>query len=216
MQPSDFSTILVVGSWGKEQMTLENLRTYGDYRLLAYMDTRNPGIIPLVQDHTIGKLTDVEHITKYAKSAQADIALLLESDTISRAHLFRIMTRYSGNSCYVARMGEKLAGWVMGFNANRMPDTYFLWQIGVNPEMQGNGIAGRLLEYVENDVRSNNGERIELTIDPENLPSERLFARHGYRNISASCGKTTHFNSNEAVINFYSPGRHFMVYEKIL
>jgi len=132
------------------------------------------------------------------------------------AHLFRIITRYAGNTCYVARMGDRLVGWVMGFMAQTMDNTYFLWQVGVDPDLQGRSIAGRLLNYVEEDLSKADCIRIELTIDPENTASIRLFEKYGYRNISAGLGRTTMFNGNEAVINFYSPGRHFMVMEKRL
>jgi ribosomal protein S18 acetylase RimI-like enzyme len=100
--------------------------------------------------------------------------------------------------------------------AQTMDNTYFLWQIGVDPDLQGRKVARRLLSYVEDDLKKSNFRRIELTIDPENKPSIRLFEKHGFRNISRQNGKTTMFNGNEAVINFYRPGRHFMVMEKRL
>jgi len=67
---------------------------------------------------------------------------------------------------------------------------------------------------VENELRKLEFNRIEVTIDPVNLPSRKLFEKMGYQNISERVGKTIEVNGNIAVQDYYKPGRHFMVYEK--
>ncbi len=133
------------------------------------------------------------------------------------AHVYKIMIRYFGKYCYVARKGKRVVGWVMGFPVSANPDTYFLWQIGIDADMQGSGLGTRLLKFVEMDLCEKRCRRIELTIDPENRPSQKLFDKNGYRNRSSTEGSpTTRVNGLEALTDFYSPGRHFMLYEKIL
>jgi hypothetical protein len=56
--------------------------------------------------------------------------------------------------------------------------------------------------------------RIEVTIDPENIVSEKLFIKNGYSNISSKIGPTVLVNKKKAVKDYYSPNRHFMVFEK--
>ncbi len=132
-------------------------------------------------------------------------------------HLYKIMIRYFNNTCYVAKKRDRVIGWVMGFIAPNNPDTYFLWQIGIDPNEQGIGLGSRLLDYVEKDLIKKQCKRIELTIDPENIPSQKLFIKNGYRNRSKDeHSPTAIVNGNEAIIDFYGPQRHFMVYEKIL
>lgn len=131
------------------------------------------------------------------------------------AHLYKILIRFFGDNCYVAHKDGQLIGWVMGFISTVKPDTYFLWQIGIDSEMQGTGLGTKLLKFLENDLRAKNCRRIELTIDPENIPSRKLFNKNGYRNCSRDEGApTTIVNGLESIIDYYNPGRHFMLYEK--
>ncbi|MFO7889879.1 MAG: phosphoribosylamine--glycine ligase [bacterium] len=132
-------------------------------------------------------------------------------------HLYKIMINYFNNTCFVAKKGNRVVGWVMGFISSVKPDTYFLWQIGVDPNEQGIGLGSRLLNFVENDLIKKQCRRIELTIDPENISSQKLFRKNGYRNRSKDePSPTAIVNGNEAIIDFYGPQRHFMVYEKTL
>lgn len=132
------------------------------------------------------------------------------------AHFYKIMLRYFRNTCFVAEHDNKIVGFVMGFISQMHEKTYFLWQIGVSPAMQGKGVGCTLLEYVETELRKIGCNRIELTIDPENIPSTKLFEKSGYKNISDKEGKTVDVNGKTAVKDYYSPGRHFMLYEKYL
>jgi phosphoribosylamine--glycine ligase len=129
-------------------------------------------------------------------------------------HFFKIMLRYFSSTCLVADYQGKLVGWQMGFVSQNDPNTYFLWQIGVHPDMQGRGLGGLLLDSIENKVIELGCTRIELTIDPENISSEKLFLKNGYTNISSKVGPTVLVNKRKAVKDYYSPDRHFMVFEK--
>ncbi len=129
-------------------------------------------------------------------------------------HFYKIMLRYFSSTCLVAEYQNKLVGWQMGFVSQNDHHTYFLWQIGVHPAMQGRGLGGLLLEETEKRAYELRCGRVEVTIDPENLASEKLFLKNNYLNISPQIGNTITVNTREAVRDYYSPGRHFMVFEK--
>ncbi len=131
-------------------------------------------------------------------------------------HFYKIMLRYFGSTCFIAEQGNKIAGFLMGFRSQNHGGTYFLWQIGVGPELQERGIGHLLLEKAEAACRQAGCKRIELTIDPENRNSQKLFESAGYANISREEGETTTVAGNIAVKDYYRPGRHFMLYEKRL
>ena len=131
-------------------------------------------------------------------------------------HFYKIMLRYFGNSCFVADYNGNIVGFVLGFVSQVHDKTYFLWQIGVDKSMRGKGIGKMLLEKVEKEVRKLGCNRIELTIDPKNMSSKRLFEKIGYLNISSKEGRLIDVMGNTAVKDYYKPGRHFMVYEKKL
>lgn len=131
-------------------------------------------------------------------------------------HIYKIILRYFSDTCFVCARDNRIAGFVMGFFSQGRAKTYFLWQIGVSPEMRGRGLGRKLLGYVENELKKAGGERIELTIDPGNLPSLRLFAGGGYKNISGQEGPTVIVNGRAAVKDYYRPGGHFSLFEKFL
>ena len=131
-------------------------------------------------------------------------------------HFYKIMLRHFGNICFVACNGNKIVGVLMGFISQNKPKTYFLWQIGVSSFMQRKGIGALLLRKTEREVKKIGCEKIEVTIDPENISSQRLFEKIGYKNISSKEGEIIEVNDNIAVKDYYKYGRHFMVYEKKL
>jgi phosphoribosylamine--glycine ligase len=132
-------------------------------------------------------------------------------------HVYKILLRYCGNSCFIAEVRNRIVGFVLGLiSRTHSQRTYFLWQIGVSPSMQRTGLGKRLLKEVEKQVTALGCQRIELTIDPENIHSQKLFADMGYGNISHKEGETVEVMGHIAVKDYYKPGRHFILYEKIL
>ncbi|GFO95961.1 N-acetyltransferase GCN5 [groundwater metagenome] len=129
-------------------------------------------------------------------------------------HVYKIILRYFGDYCFVAEENEHIIGFAMGIVPQSFPGTFFLWQIGITPSRQGQGIGGKLVREIENELKKLEFKRIEVTIDPVNLPSQKLFEKMGYQNISDRVGKTIEVEGNIAVQDYYKPGRHFMVYEK--
>ncbi|MDO9465049.1 MAG: GNAT family N-acetyltransferase [bacterium] len=129
-------------------------------------------------------------------------------------HFYKIILRYFGNSCFVAEYNDSIIGFVMSFISQTHNKTYFLWQIGVTPKMHGKGIGRKLLESVEVELAKMGCDRIELTIDPKNIPSMKLFEKAGYKNISEKEGSTLIVDNNIAVKDYYKSESHFMLYEK--
>jgi diaminobutyrate acetyltransferase len=129
-------------------------------------------------------------------------------------HIYKIIARYLKASCFLAEKDSKTVGFVMGFVSDNIEGTYFIWQIGVDLEFQGQGLGSAILKEVEKEIKKLGSSRIELTIDPENTPSQKLFEKNGYKNISTSQEFPVKTLNNDAVKDFYGPGRHFMLYEK--
>lgn len=129
-------------------------------------------------------------------------------------HVYKIILRYFGDYCFIAENEGQIIGFAMGIVPQSFPGTFFLWEVGVAPSCQGQGIGGILVREVENELRKKGFNRIELTIDPVNIPSQKLFEKMGFQNISDKVGKTIEVEGKLAVRDYYKPGRHFMVYEK--
>lgn len=56
------------------------------------------------------------------------------------------------------------------------PDDYFCWQVGVDDEYQGMGIARRLLDFVTRPY-----ENLQATVTPSNVASMSLFESYARR-----------------------------------
>ncbi|MCF7888088.1 MAG: GNAT family N-acetyltransferase [Candidatus Omnitrophica bacterium] len=131
-------------------------------------------------------------------------------------HIYRIIFRYFKDLCIVAEDKDQLIGFAMGFSAQNPDKTCFFWQIGVNPKVQAKGLGRKIVDYFEKKVKELGYNRIELTVDIENIPSQKLFEKLNYKNSSKNEGSVIRRNSKIAVKDFYGPGRHFIVYAKTL
>ncbi len=131
-------------------------------------------------------------------------------------HVYKIILRYFSNCCFIAEENGHIIGFAMGIVPQSFPGTFFLWEMGIAPSYQRQGIGEKLVGEMENEMKKLGFRRIELTIDPVNIPSQKFFNKMGYKNISEKVGKTIEVKGNPAVQDYYRPGRHFMVYEKQL
>ncbi len=83
------------------------------------------------------------------------------------------------DSCVVARDAHgSLLGFVTGFHRPRDPSCLFLWQIGVDPDHRGRGLAHALLRRFVELARTESTVALETTVSPDNGASLALFASY--------------------------------------
>lgn len=82
--------VLIVGSWAKEQITIENISRNPEIEIFSYMDIRNPGIISLVKDYHIGSLYDIDSIIEYAQDKKIDLVIITTASPLSRGLVDRL------------------------------------------------------------------------------------------------------------------------------
>ncbi|MBD3263520.1 MAG: GNAT family N-acetyltransferase [Candidatus Omnitrophica bacterium] len=131
-------------------------------------------------------------------------------------HFYRIITRYFRDTCFVAEDESGVAGFAFGLFSQINKEDFFLWQIGVASEKQGEGIGTVLIKEMEQDLRNKGAKRIELTVDLKNKPSQRLFEKNGYNIVSYKEKDTVEAEGKTAAKDFYGEGRHFILYAKVL
>lgn len=129
-------------------------------------------------------------------------------------HFYRIILRYFRDTCFVVDEDKSIVGFAFGFFSQTNREIFFMWQIGISPGRQGQGIGSFLIEEIEKNLRNRGTKRIELTIDPKNWPSQRLFEKNGYTIISGREKDTIEVDNKTAVKDFYGKGRHFVLYGK--
>lgn len=75
--------VLVIGSWAKEQITIEHLSRNSGIEIFSYMDILNPGIIPLLKGYQTGNFHDISAIVKYAKDQKIDLVIITTASPLS-------------------------------------------------------------------------------------------------------------------------------------
>ena len=91
----------------------------------------------------------------------------------------------------------------------------FYWNVPVDKN-NNNGSWWDNLSNKADELKNSGFTRIEITIDPANISSKKLFESMGFRNISEKIGDTINVQGNIAIRDYYRPGGHFMLFEKNL
>lgn len=105
-------------------------------------------------------------------------SLVKKSKTLdlNSSYFYAAMSHWFSDTCRLAinTANHSLIGIVIGFRVPSDKDILFIWQIAVDEQYRGQGIAMKLLE----DVALNSDIRlVQATISPSNLPSKRLFEK---------------------------------------
>lgn len=102
-------------------------------------------------------------------------ALVHEVGTLdpNSAYLYLLLADRFADTCAVAERDGRLVAMLTGFVPPRDPDTYFVWQIGVDPRARGERLASRLIDHVL--ARHPAVSFLEATVSPSNDASLALF-----------------------------------------
>lgn len=97
-------------------------------------------------------------------------------DTNSSYCNFLQCGHFSSTSVAAERDGE-LVGFISGYIVPERPDTLFIWQVAVDKQARGLGLASKMLTQLLNRDICNDVHFLETTITEDNLPSWNLFKR---------------------------------------
>jgi predicted acetyltransferase len=81
---------------------------------------------------------------------------------------------------------------------------------------RGKEIGKKLLVEIEKAAKELDCKIIEVTVDPENIASKKLFEKNGYLNVSSKEGEIIKVMGINSVKDYYKPGRHFILFQKEL
>ncbi len=79
-------------------------------------------------------------------------------------------------SSIVALDDRRVIGFVTGYRKPSRPDVLMIWQVAVDADQRGRGIAARMLTTLFGRLRVDGVTSMQTTISPDNLGSQRLFA----------------------------------------
>lgn len=100
-------------------------------------------------------------------------------------YCYLILSAHFSRTCAVAEAGGEVRAFVTAYIPPQQPETLFVWQIAVSPQLRGQGLAMRLIEHV---LHHNPQVRhVEATVNPSNTASRALFA-----SLAKARGTTLH------------------------
>jgi len=100
----------------------------------------------------------------------------LETNSEYAYHLF---AQFFASTSIVAELGERPVGFIAGFRPPDQPETLFVWQIGVDADFRGRGIARRMLDELMARTSAEGVRYLEASVTPSNAASLRTF--HSYQ-----------------------------------
>ena len=81
--PGPVDRVLIIGSWDKAQITIENIKRTSGAEVFAYTEIRNPGILRLVDEYRLGSLSEPSGMVDYARSISADLVIVTTAAPLS-------------------------------------------------------------------------------------------------------------------------------------
>lgn len=102
------------------------------------------------------------------------------------------------DTCVLAQMGGKPAGWVSAYVMPNDPETLFVWQVAVSEEARGTGLGSLMLEHLLGRDECEGVTRIQTTITRSNRASWALFRKFSKQrkagfSAQAYFGEALHF-----------------------
>lgn len=98
---------------------------------------------------------------------------LLEQNT---AYGYLLMADHFRSTCVVAERDGALVGLVIGYRPPSEPSALFVWQVGVDPSMRGQGLGRTLLNAFVQTPGGRSARSLLATVAPSNGASNKLFA----------------------------------------
>jgi diaminobutyrate acetyltransferase len=112
------------------------------------------------------------HPTKADGHAIYDLASRSQPLDLNSCYHYVLFAHHFAQTSLVAKAGGKLAAFVTGYREPDAPETLFVWQVAVDSDFRGHGLAKRLLLEL---IERTDPETIEATITPDNEASQGLF-----------------------------------------
>ncbi len=82
-----------------------------------------------------------------------------------------------GDTCVVAELDGKVAGWISAYVMPNDPETVFVWQVAVSDSARGCGLGLSMLEHLIDRPACDGVTRLQTTITADNDASWALFRK---------------------------------------
>ncbi|GAB6097462.1 diaminobutyrate acetyltransferase [Desulfatiferula olefinivorans] len=104
-----------------------------------------------------------------------DLAIRSRTLDVNSCYHYLIMGRHFSQTSMAAESGGRIVGFVTGYIPPEAPDTLFIWQVAVDGECRGKGIALAMLETLTRALSGRRLSYLDTTITADNAASIALF-----------------------------------------
>src|SRR5690625_3239370 len=94
---------------------------------------------------------------------------------MNSSYCYLMWSKFFNKTSIIAYEGEEAVGFVSGFIQPESKDTLFIWQIAINSDFRGRGIATKLVTKLLNQLKNEKIRFLEATVTRSNLASSNLF-----------------------------------------
>ena len=94
---------------------------------------------------------------------------------LNSSYAYLLWARDFAATSVVAERDGAVVGFVSGYVRPDSPETLMVWQVAVDADQRGHGLAGRMLDHLAEQVPG--VTMLETTITDDNAASRALFAR---------------------------------------
>jgi L-2,4-diaminobutyric acid acetyltransferase len=115
---------------------------------------------------------------------------------LNSSYAYLLWCRDFAETSAVARVGDQVVGFVIGYVRPDAPNTVVVWQIAVDASQRGRGIAGSLLDGLVGRMSERGVTHLETTITPDNESSIGLFGSLASRR-GAAMERSSLFHSSQ-------------------
>ncbi|TDD75012.1 diaminobutyrate acetyltransferase [Actinomadura darangshiensis] len=94
---------------------------------------------------------------------------------VNSPYSYTLWCRDFPDSSVVARDGAEPCGFITGYVRPARPDTFFVWQVAVDHDHRGQGLARRMLDHLADRLAPRGHRYMEATVTPDNSASTAMF-----------------------------------------
>jgi diaminobutyrate acetyltransferase len=104
-----------------------------------------------------------------------DLAVRSRTLDVNSCYHYLIMGRHFSQTSMIAESKGRAVGFVTGYIPPEKPDTLFIWQVAVDGDCRGKGIALTMLETLTRALTGRRLSYLDTTITADNKASIALF-----------------------------------------
>ncbi|WP_424184029.1 diaminobutyrate acetyltransferase [Actinokineospora sp. G85] len=104
---------------------------------------------------------------------------------LNSSYAYLLWCRDFAETSLVAKVDGAVVGFVIGFIRPTQPETVVVWQIAVDADQRGQGLAAKLLDRLVAELAPRGVRHLETTISPDNTASIALFTAFARRQAAA-------------------------------